>query len=378
MSIRRISLKGHGSDTVGLLAGRRFLPNTAGCETARDAMLTAELAREALDTNWIKLEVIGDRETLYPDVTELTEATRQLVARGFVVLPYCNDDPVMCQRLADLGAAAVMPMGSLIGSGMGVANPANLEVICRRRNGAGDRRCRHRHRVRRRDRHGARRCRRAAQHRGRQGRRSGPNGDRHAARGRGRPPRLPGRPHPAPRPRRAVEPAARPGRLVTNPLPARLLVVTDRHQAAVPLDEIVAQAVAAGARWIWLRDRDLPAAERRALAQRLLALAQARGAKLSVGGDVELAAEIGADGVHLPRRAGRSRRRARGLAPGALIGVSAHHDADVAAAAAAGADYVTLSPIFASASKPGYGPALGVAALARPRRTGCRCSPSAA
>ena len=132
VSIRRISLKGHGSDTIRLLDGRRFLPNTAGCETARDAVLTAELAREALETDWVKLEVIGDRETLYPDVSELLEATRQLVARGFVVLPYCTDDPIACQRLADLGAAAVMPMGSLIGSGMGIANPANLELICRR------------------------------------------------------------------------------------------------------------------------------------------------------------------------------------------------------------------------------------------------------
>ena len=132
VSVRRISLKGHGSDTIGLLAGRRFLPNTAGCETARDAVLTAELAREALETDWVKLEVIGDRETLYPDVAELVEATRQLVQAGFVVLPYCTDDPVVCQRLADLGAAAVMPMGSLIGSGMGVANPANLALICRR------------------------------------------------------------------------------------------------------------------------------------------------------------------------------------------------------------------------------------------------------
>ncbi|MGO4670134.1 thiazole synthase [Bosea sp. 2RAB26] len=132
LSLRRISLQGHGSDTVRLLAGRRFLPNTAGCETARDAILTAELAREALGTNWIKLEVIGDRETLYPDVGELLEATRQFVDKGFVVLPYCNDDPVICARLADLGAAAVMPMGSLIGSGMGVANPANLELICAR------------------------------------------------------------------------------------------------------------------------------------------------------------------------------------------------------------------------------------------------------
>ena len=132
MSIRRISLDRRGSDTINLLKGFRFLPNTAGCETARDAVLTAELAREALDTNWIKVEVIGDRETLYPDVTELLEATRQLVELGFTVLPYCTDDPVACQRLVDLGAAAVMPMGSLIGSGMGVANPANLELICRR------------------------------------------------------------------------------------------------------------------------------------------------------------------------------------------------------------------------------------------------------
>lgn len=132
LSIRRISLANHGSDTAQLLKQYRFLPNTAGCETARDAVLTAELAREALGTNWIKLEVIGDRETLYPDVTELLAATRQLVELGFVVLPYCNDDPIVCARLADLGAAAVMPMGSLIGSGMGVANPANLELICAR------------------------------------------------------------------------------------------------------------------------------------------------------------------------------------------------------------------------------------------------------
>jgi thiazole synthase len=132
VSIRRVSLQGHGSDTVSLLKDWRFLPNTAGCETARDAVLTAELAREALATNWVKLEVIGDRETLYPDVAELMEATSQLVARGFVVLPYCNDDPVVCRRLEDLGAAAIMPMGSLIGSGQGVANPANLELICKR------------------------------------------------------------------------------------------------------------------------------------------------------------------------------------------------------------------------------------------------------
>ncbi len=132
VSIRRVSLAGHGSDTVSLLKGLRFLPNTAGCETARDAILTAELAREALGTNWIKLEIIGDRETLYPDVSELLAATETLVERGFVVLPYCTNDPVVCRRLADRGAAAVMPLGSLIGSGMGIADPAGLELICRR------------------------------------------------------------------------------------------------------------------------------------------------------------------------------------------------------------------------------------------------------
>lgn len=132
LSMRRLSSEANGSDMLNLLTGYRLLPNTAGCHTAEDAVLTAELAREALDTNWIKLEVIGDAETLCPDLPGTLDATRQLLARGFVVLPYCTDDPVMCQRLADLGAAAVMPMGSLIGSGMGVANPANLELICRR------------------------------------------------------------------------------------------------------------------------------------------------------------------------------------------------------------------------------------------------------
>lgn len=132
-SIRRISLKGEQEDLVSLLAGRvHFLPNTAGCHTAKDAVLTAELAREALDTNWVKLEVIGDRELLYPDVVELLKATEELIAKGFVVLPYCNDDPVTCQKLADLGCAAVMPLGSPIGSGLGIKNQHLIEIICAR------------------------------------------------------------------------------------------------------------------------------------------------------------------------------------------------------------------------------------------------------
>src|SRR5256714_12268029 len=132
-STRRISLAGEDESLVDLIGDKiHFLPNTAGCQTAKDAVLTAELAREALGTNWIKLEVIGDRELLYPDVEELLRATETLVARGFVVLPYCNDDPVACRKLADAGAAAVMPLGSLIGSGRGISNPHLIELICAR------------------------------------------------------------------------------------------------------------------------------------------------------------------------------------------------------------------------------------------------------
>src|SRR6516225_4843632 len=125
VSIRRISLEGYAESLVDLLGGRyRLLPNTAGCATVRDAVLTAELAREALNTGWLKLELIGDRETLYPDVEQLVRAAEELVRSGFTVLPYCNEDPVTCQKLADVGCAAVMPLGSLIGSGMGIANTA--------------------------------------------------------------------------------------------------------------------------------------------------------------------------------------------------------------------------------------------------------------
>jgi thiazole synthase len=135
VSIRRINLAASAGDMLELLGDRYWLlPNTAGCATARDAVLTAQLAREALDTSWIKLEVIGDHETLYPDAEQLVVAAAELVRDGFTVLPYCTDDPVLCRRLADLGCAAVMPLGSPIGSGMGVCNPYNIEMICRRAN----------------------------------------------------------------------------------------------------------------------------------------------------------------------------------------------------------------------------------------------------
>lgn len=132
-SIRRMSLQGYAESLVDLLGDRfRLLPNTAGCTTARDAVLTAELAREALETNWVKLELIGESETLYPDVEQLLQAAGELVGKGFTVLPYCNDDLVTCQKLADLGCAAVMPLGSPIGSGLGICNPVMIELICSR------------------------------------------------------------------------------------------------------------------------------------------------------------------------------------------------------------------------------------------------------
>jgi thiazole synthase len=132
-SIRRISLAGDDQSLLNLIPNHiHFLPNTAGCQTARDAVLSAELAREALGTNWIKLEVIGDRELLYPDTEELVRATETLVSKGFVVLPYCTEDPVVCRKLVDAGAVAVMPLGSPIGSGLGICNPHVIEIICAR------------------------------------------------------------------------------------------------------------------------------------------------------------------------------------------------------------------------------------------------------
>lgn len=157
-------------------------------------------------------------------------------------------------------------------------------------------------------------------------------------------------------------------------LPDRLLVVTDRHQARRPLEEVVAAALEGGARWIWLRDRDLDAVERGGLARRLVRLTDAAGATLTMGGDAALAAEIGAQGVHLPAASqdAYARHKAEHDREGvrALLGVSAHGEADIRAAIAAGADYVTLSPIFETLSKPGYGPDLGLAAIARVARLG--------
>ncbi len=133
VAMRRFSPAEQGSLFQLLMEkGIRVLPNTAGCFTARDAVLTAELAREALETDWVKLEVIADETTLLPDPIELADATEQLVGRGFKVFAYTNDDPALARRLEQLGAVAVMPLGAPIGTGLGILNPHNIELIVAR------------------------------------------------------------------------------------------------------------------------------------------------------------------------------------------------------------------------------------------------------
>jgi thiazole synthase len=137
VAVRRVDLQAKGEDTImSVLREGKYtiLPNTAGCYTAAEAVRTARLARELLDTPLIKLEVIGDEKTLFPDVPATLEAARMLVDDGFTVLPYFNDDPVAARRLEDLGCAAVMPLAAPIGSGLGVRNPFNIEIIVQHAN----------------------------------------------------------------------------------------------------------------------------------------------------------------------------------------------------------------------------------------------------
>ncbi len=178
-------------------AGVQVLPNTAGCHTARDAVITARMAREAFATDWIKLEVIGDEDTLLPDAPELLRAAEELIDEGFVVLPYTTDDPVLARRLADLGCAAVMPLGSPIGSGMGIRNPYNIALDPRGGGRSGGARRGHRHGLRRGARDGARLRRGDGRVGDRAGAGPGGDGARDARRGAGGAPRARGRADPA-------------------------------------------------------------------------------------------------------------------------------------------------------------------------------------
>ena len=132
VAVRRVNITDRSKESLlDYIDTKRYfvLPNTAACYTADDAIRTARLGREAGLSNWVKLEVIGDEKTLFPDTEALLEATRVLVAEGFVVLPYTNDDPIVCRKLEEAGAAAVMPLGAPIGSGLGIQNPNNIRII---------------------------------------------------------------------------------------------------------------------------------------------------------------------------------------------------------------------------------------------------------
>ncbi len=137
VALRRVDLQNQGSGTLmGLLSTGRWtvLPNTAGCYTAEEAVRTLRLARELGIADLVKLEVIGDPKTLYPDNEQTLEAAKILVKEGFVVLPYCIDDPIVCRKLEDIGCAAVMPLAAPIGSGLGIRNPYNLQIIIEQAN----------------------------------------------------------------------------------------------------------------------------------------------------------------------------------------------------------------------------------------------------
>src|SRR5580658_2854251 len=132
VALRRVDLNDRSSGSLMALLRRKswlLLPNTAGCHTAEEAVRTLRLARELGIADMVKLEVIGDPKTLYPDSEQTLEAARLLVKEGFVVLPYCIDDPIVCRKLQDLGCAAVMPLAAPIGSGLGIRNPHNLDII---------------------------------------------------------------------------------------------------------------------------------------------------------------------------------------------------------------------------------------------------------
>ena len=132
VAVRRVNISDRSKESLlDYIDAKRYvlLPNTAACYTAEDAIRTARLGREVGLSHWVKLEVIGDEQTLFPDNEALLEATKVLVKEGFVVLPYTNDDPVMCRKLEDAGAAAVMPLGAPIGSGLGIQNPNNIRII---------------------------------------------------------------------------------------------------------------------------------------------------------------------------------------------------------------------------------------------------------
>ena len=409
-SIRRISLAGDDESLVDLIPKHiHFLPNTAGCQTAKDAILTAELAREALETNWIKLEVIGDRELLYPDTEELDPRDRgagreglhraALLHRGPGGLPQarrCRRRRRDAARRADRLRARHLQSAS---------HRADLRALA----GAGRARCRHRHRLRRGARDGARLLGRAAQHRGVEGARSGADGESHARRRsrpggwRGSPDAFRSSPTPSRRARNSAW-SAREARLViascracetgihsssrcpdqrfdasattlmAMKLPNPAAAVTDRRRRGAAAKSW--RRSTAGCRWVSVREKDLSDDEQIALARTLAADgAASRRAPDAARRRRRCAQSRGADGVHLP--AGSDPRPPRADArTGKLIGVSIH-TVDRGRGDRPAAPSTTRSPgrPIETASKPGYGPEIGPQRARRDRARRARADP---
>ena len=206
VALRRVDLSSKEPTVLDAIDRKKYvlLPNTAGCYTADEAIRTLHLARELGMDELVKLEVIGDPKTLFPDNTATVEAARRLVKEGFKVLPYCSDDLITCKRLEDAGCLAVMPLAAPIGSGLGIRNPHNIRLILENVERAGDRRRRRRHRERRGDRDGARLHGGADEHGHRGREEAGADGRGDAARRRRRSQGVPRRPHAAARLRERV------------------------------------------------------------------------------------------------------------------------------------------------------------------------------
>ena len=369
VAVRRVSLPGQGEPSLLDYidpAKYTLLPNTAGCYTADEAVRTCYLAREAGLGSLVKLEVIGDSRTLFPDALGLLEATRTLAREGFTVLPYTNDDPVMAKKLEDAGAAAVMPLGAPIGSGLGIRNPYNIKIILETVTvpvivDAGV---------------GTASDAALAMELGVDGvlmntaiaGREGPGGDGHGdeARRRGWPARVQGGAHRKEALRNRVV-AAR-GRAGLDELTRALLdfalyLVTDRRAARRPLVEVVDACLGAGLRAIQLREKDLGVRDLLDLGVPLRDSTRRHGARLVINDRADVALAIGADGVQrthdsLPVSA------LRRIAPRPfLIGASVHGEGEAREAAADGADFLVFGPVYETPSKRQYGAPQGLAAL---------------
>ena len=371
----RTSTRRPGRTCSTCVSPERFtiLPNTAGCYTAEDAVTTARLGRELLDTDLVKLEVIGDERTLFPDVAATLEAAKTLVAEGFTVLPYITDDPVACQRLEALGCAAVMPLAAPIGSGLGIRNPANLRIIletvqvpvivdagvgtasdaaiamelgCDR--GADEHR-----------------------HRGREG--PAEDGARDEARGRGRAARLRSGSHAAAALRQRLEPARRGWRRSERARRSCAGCSTARRWPASGARGS-RRRVRGGVDWLQVRDRELDGAALLEAVDSACAAARAGagGARVLVNRRVDAALAAGADGVQLGFD-GISAAEARELlGPDALIGVSTHAPEEVGARGAR-QPCATRPDLCAALEAQRAAAARPRGARARPARAACRC-----